>query len=125
MTAPEMTVGLHVADHGFDGGSTAELAFDDAEHTALLSRYEDAPRVRRVVAAISLVDIAALDRAAGEPLGGVDDGSERVPIIGIARKRLGVEDELSAGRAGVGGDDGDFDAELVGRAGLALADAFR
>ena len=31
---------------------------------------------------------------------------------------------MAAGGAGVGGDDGDLDAELVGRAGLAFADAF-
>jgi hypothetical protein len=76
------------------------------------------------VAAISLVDIAALDHAAGEPLGGFDDGGERVSIIGIARQGFGVQHELSTGSAGIGGDDGDLDAELVGRAGLALADAF-
>ena len=34
-----------------------------------------------------------------------------------------MQHELSARRAGIGGDDRDLDAELVGRAGLALADA--
>jgi hypothetical protein len=34
-----------------------------------------------------------------------------------------VQHELAARGAGVGGDDRDLDAELVGRAGLALADA--
>ena len=85
MAAAEVSFGLHVADHGFDGGSAAEFAFDDAEDAAFLSRDEDAPRVRRVVATISLVGIAAFDGAAGETLGGVDSGSECVPIIGIAR----------------------------------------
>jgi hypothetical protein len=47
-----------------------------------------------------------------------------VPIIRIARQRLGVQRELAAGRAGVGGGDRDLDAELIGRAGVALADAF-
>ena len=47
-----------------------------------------------------------------------------MPVIRVARQRLGVEHELATGGAGVGGDDRGFDAELVGCAGLALADAF-
>ena len=80
--------------------------------------------VRRVVAAVSFVDIGALDLATGEPLGVLDSGPQRVPVIRIARQRLGVQHELAAWRAGVGGDDRSLDAELIGRAGLALADAF-
>jgi hypothetical protein len=76
------------------------------------------------VAAVTLVDIGALDRAAGELLGGIDDDSERVTVIGVARQRLGMEHELAARGAGIGGDDRGLDAELVGGAGLALADAF-
>ena len=75
------------------------------------------------MAAVTLVDIGALDLAAGELLGVLDDVSQRVTVIGIARQRLGVQHELAARRAGVGGDDRDLDAELVRRAGLALADA--
>jgi len=33
-------------------------------------------------AAISLVDIGALDLTSGEPFGGFDDGAERVAIVG-------------------------------------------
>jgi len=33
-------------------------------------------------------------------------------VVGIARQRLGVEHELAAGSAGIGGDDRDFDADL-------------
>jgi hypothetical protein len=73
-----MAVGLHVADHGLDGGATSQFAFDDAEHAALLSGDEDAVWVGGVMAAVSLVDIGARDVAAGEPFGGVDDGAERV-----------------------------------------------
>ena len=54
-------------------------------------------------------------RAAGELLGGIDDAAERMPVIGVARQRLGVEHELATGGAGVGGDDRGLDAELVGR----------
>ena len=57
-------------------------------------------------------------------LGVLDGCAQRVAVIRIARQRLGVQHELAAGRAGVGGGDRDLDAELVGRAGLALADAF-
>ena len=118
-----MAFGLHVADHGLDGGAASQFAFDGAEDAALLAGDEDAARIWRVVAAVSLVDIGALDLAAGEPLGVLDDGAQGVTVVRIARQRLGVQHELAARGAGVGGDDRGLDAELVGRAGLALADA--
>ena len=124
IAAAEMALGLHVADHGLDGGAASQFALDGAEDAALLAGDEDAARVGRIVAAVSLVDIGALDLAAGELLGVLDDGPQCVAVIGIARQRLGVQHELAARRAGIGGDDRDLDAELVGRAGLALADAF-
>ena len=37
VAAAEMTLFLHVADEGFDGGSSSDFAFDDAEHAALLA----------------------------------------------------------------------------------------
>jgi hypothetical protein len=77
----------------------------------------------RIVAAVSLVDIAPLDLAAGEFLGLVDDGPQGVTVVGIAGQSLGMQHELAARRAGVGGDDRYLDAELVRRAGLALANA--
>ena len=117
-----MAVGLHVADHGLDGGATSQFAFDDAEHAALLSGDENAVWVCGIAAAVALVDIGALDVAAGEPFGGGDDGAERVAVVRIAQQRLGVQDELTARRAGIAGDDRSLYAELVGRAGLALAD---
>lgn len=52
----------------------------------------------------------------------VADVAQGVAVVRIARQRLGMH-ELTARGAGIGGDDGDLDAELVGRAGLALADA--
>ena len=63
-----MPFGFHVADHGLDGGSTSQFAFDGAEEAALLSRDEDAAWILRIVAAVTLVDIGALDLAAGELL---------------------------------------------------------
>ena len=118
IAATEMAVGLHVADHGLDGGATSQFAFDDVEHAALLSGDENAVWVCGVVAAVSLVDIGALDVAAGEPFDGVDDGAERVAVVRIARQRLGVQDELTARRAGIAGDD--RSPNSIGRAGLTV-----
>ena len=44
-------------------------------------------------------------------------------VTGVAGQSLGVQNELTARGAGVGGDDRDLDAELVRCAGLALANA--
>ena len=63
-----MPVVFHVADHGFDGGARRSRV-DGAEHAALPTGDEDAARICRVMAAVSLVDIGALDLAACEPLG--------------------------------------------------------
>jgi hypothetical protein len=66
IAASEVTFSLHMADHGLDRGSASQLTLDDAEHAALLAGDEDAARILRVVAALALVDIAALDLAADE-----------------------------------------------------------
>jgi E1-E2 ATPase len=116
--------GVAVADLGFDGGVAAQLALDDTEHAALLAGDENAVRIGSIVTAISFVDIGALDGASGEPLGVGDGCSKSVTVIGIARQRFGVEHELATRRADIGGDDRNLDAKLIGRAGLALANAF-
>ena len=46
-----------------------------------------------------------------------------MPVVRIAGQRLGLQHELAARRAGIGGDDGDLHPELIGRGGLALANA--
>jgi hypothetical protein len=120
IAAAEVTFRLEMADHRLDGRAASQFALDDAEHAALLSGDEDAARVLRVVTAVSLVDIGALDFAAGELLGVFD--LEGVPVVWVAGQRPGMQHELTARRTSVGGDDRDLDAELVGRAGLALAD---
>jgi len=81
ITAAEMALGLHMADHGFDGGAASQLALDGTEYAALLARDEDMVRVRRIMAAVSLVDIGALNLAPGEPLGVLDGRAQRVPVI--------------------------------------------
>ena len=59
IAAAEMALGLHVSDDGFDGGAAEQFALDGAEHAALLPGDEDAVWVRRIVAAVSFVDISA------------------------------------------------------------------
>jgi hypothetical protein len=78
-------------------GSMAERrpALDSAEDTALLAGDEDATGVLRVVTAVSLVDIGALDRAAGELLGVINDVAEAV--VGVIGQRLGVQHEQATG----------------------------
>jgi hypothetical protein len=49
--------------------------------------------------------------------------AQGVTVVGIARQCLGLQHELAARGTGVGGDDRNLDAELVGRAGLAFANA--
>jgi hypothetical protein len=56
MATTEVTVGLHVPDHGLDCRATSEFALDVTEHAALLTGDEDATLVDGVVAAIVLVD---------------------------------------------------------------------
>jgi hypothetical protein len=52
-----------------------------------------------------------------------DDGTERVAVIGVAVQGPGAQHELPALGRGDRGDNRDLAAELVGRAGLAFADA--
>ncbi len=53
-----------------------------------------------------------------------DHGRQRVAVVGIARHRLGVGDELASPGAMERGGERDLHPELVGTMGLALADAF-
>jgi hypothetical protein len=73
----KVAFGLYMADHDFDVGAASQLSLDDTEHAALLPRDEDAVRVRRIVAAVSFVEIGTLNLAASEPLGAVDGGAQR------------------------------------------------
>jgi hypothetical protein len=47
-----------------------------------------------------------------------------VAVIGVARQRRHMGDELTAAQMAERGGDAHFDAELVGLVGLALTDAF-
>ena len=66
MAAAEVTVGLHVSDHGLDSAAASQFALDDAEDAALLAGDEDAAWIGRAVTTISLSDIGTFDLAAGK-----------------------------------------------------------
>ena len=54
-----------------------------AQDIALLAGDEDATGILCVVAAVSLVDIGPLDRAAGECLGAVDDVPQGMTVVRV------------------------------------------
>ena len=114
---------LEMADHGLDGGATAHLAADGFGDPADLAADPDLEPVGIVVAAIALVAVDAADRNTCELFEIGDDGTERMAVIRVAVQRLGVQHELPALGRGDRGGDRDLAAELVGRAGLAFADA--
>ena len=87
IAAAEVAFGLQVADHGLDGGSASRLALDHSEDAALLAGDEDMALILRVMAAASLVDIAALDRAADVCLGSVDDVPLGVTVVRVIVQR--------------------------------------
>jgi hypothetical protein len=124
LIAAEMAVAFQVPDHRLDGQAASEFALDDAEDAAFLSGDEHAQRLWRIVAAIAFINIGPLDLSPGHGLRLLDHLARRMAIIRIAGQRLGVEDELAAFAAVVGGGDGDLHAELIRLVGFALADAF-
>ena len=117
---------LEMPDHWFDGGAAAHLAFDLRRETAPLLGSVDFELVigRRVVAAVAGVGVQALDLIADQLFDRRDDLGERVPIIRIARQRLGMDGELAALAALEGSSDTDLDAEFVGLVRLTFANAF-
>jgi hypothetical protein len=61
-----------------------------------LAGDEDASWTRRVVSAISLIDVDALDLSAAKALGVLDGGAQGVAVVGIARQCGSVQHELAA-----------------------------
>lgn len=116
-------LGLEVTDDRLDRAPSFHLAFDDGGGSFDLAGDKDAKPVQVVVAAIAL-DVDAPNLEARVLLDVADRGLERMAVEGIAVKRLGVEDELTALGLGDGCGDRDLAAELVGRSRLAFADAF-
>ena len=91
-------LGLGVSDDRFDRRPAAEFAFDGLCDAASLARDIDLELVvgRRVVATIAAVGDYAGKVRADLRLDLRDHGRERVAIVGVARQRLGVGDELAA-----------------------------
>ena len=94
--AIEMAVGLAMFDDRFDGGSPPRFLLDLPMDAALLTGFEDLPRVGGVVAPISFVHIGPLDLALRERLGFLDDVFQGMAVMGVSGERLGVQDELAA-----------------------------
>ncbi len=76
------------------------------------------------MAAVTGIGVEPFDRVADQLLDRRNDGCQRMAIIGIARQRLRIGDELTALAVLEGGGNADLDAELVRLVRLALADAF-
>lgn len=114
-----------VADHRFDRRSPSHLTLDGRCHAALLAGGEDPELVaeRSVVAAVAGVGEDARDIGADGGFHRGNDRFEGVPVIGIAGKRHGMQRELAALGALQRRRHRHLHPELVGRAGLALADA--
>ena len=91
-------LGFEMADDRLDGGPSAQLAFDLGCHAPFLAGDEDPELVigSRVVAAVSLVGEDTLEGVADHCLHVRDHGCQGVTIIGIARQRLHMGDELPA-----------------------------
>ena len=116
-------LGLHVADDRLDGGSSLHLAPDRRGDPARLAADPDPELVRMIVATIALVDVNAARLDAEEPRHLGEDRAERMPVEGVAMLRLGVQHELAALGLGHRRRDAHLAAELIGRSGLAFADA--
>src|SRR5258708_40081550 len=76
-----------MSNDGLDGGTSAQLTLDNTEDAALLAGDEDAAGILRVVAAGSPVDIGPLDRTAGEGLGAVNDGPQKMTVVRVMGER--------------------------------------
>ena len=92
----------NMADHGLDGDAALQLA----PMVPKTPRFWPELKTRKGLGALcppaaSLVDVDALDLAARECFGRIDDVFEGMAIIGIAGQRLGMEHELAAGALGL------------------------
>lgn len=108
-------VGFHMADGGFDGRSSPELAFHLRTQAPLMSREHDCGLALVIVAAIALVGIDPFRLGAGHIhcLGhGVGQG---MAIVGVAAEGFGGQHQTFA----IGGGDADLGPELVRGARLA------
>src|SRR3974390_695706 len=126
MAPAHAMLGFEVADHGFDGRSASQFALDLFGDAPLLAGDVDLEAILRrgVVAAVAAVDDQTRQADADLLLEVRNDRRERVAVVGIARKRRPLGDELAALRTMERRGDRRLDAELVRTMRLALADAF-
>ena len=79
---------------------------------------------RRIVAAIAAIGDDARQAGSDLRLDFGNDGLQRMAVVGVARQRLGVGDELAALGMMERCGDADLDPKLIRAMRLALADAF-
>ena len=98
IVAAHSVIFLEMADDGLNGGAASHLSFDLWGHPSFLLGCIDFELVigRRIVAAVSGIGVESLDRMADELLDRRDHLRQSMPVIGIARQRLHVGDELAA-----------------------------
>src|ERR1700730_9801197 len=113
-----------MSDHGLNGGTTFELAFDLLIDPSLLAGGVDPELVfrRSVVTAIAGIGDDAIEHVAEERLHGGNDVGQCMPVVRVAREGRDMGNELAAGGMLHWRRDADLDAELVGLMRLALAD---
>jgi len=112
-----------VADNGFDSGSSFHLAFDGGGNTASLPCDPDFELVLITMPFVAFVDMASIKTDTRTFLQIGQDGSQGVPIEGIAVMSFGMKNKLPALRFCDRRNDRDLATELVRRAGFAFADA--
>jgi hypothetical protein len=117
-------LGFHVTDHGLGRGAALHLAADGGGEAAHLAADPDSELLRIGVAAIALVDVDAASLNAREPLQVVDHGSSVWPSKGLPCSAFAWSTNCPPLGAVTGVVRLTFASELVGRAGLAFADAF-
>src|SRR5260370_4093069 len=88
-------LGVDVTDDRLDRGPPFHLAFDDGGGSFDLAGDKNAEPVRVGVAAIAPVDVDAPDLQARVLLDVDYSGLGRIAVGGIARRRLGVQAELT------------------------------
>lgn len=115
---------FEVAYDGLDGGSPPEFSLDLSVDAAPLAGAKDAQGFWRIMADITLVDISAL-RFGADPFRQLfNDGFERVTVIWIVVKRLGVEHKHATWRSCISRCDRDLSPELIRFMGFSFTDAF-
>jgi hypothetical protein len=87
-----------VTDDRFDRRASAQVALDVFGGASLLTGDIDLEAIvrRRVVAAVSPIGDDAGEAGADRRFNLGDDGRQSVAVIGVARQRLGVGDELAS-----------------------------